>query len=73
MSVYDLLNNILYIKLIEQEKMNMAKRRVTQLALITLVTGCFFALSHTLFHYTTIAWNKAQLEDLAARNIVRTE
>ena len=51
----------------------MAKRRAMQLVLIVLITGSFLAVSQLLYHNITMVWNKAQLEDLAARNIIRAE
>jgi EAL domain-containing protein (putative c-di-GMP-specific phosphodiesterase class I) len=51
----------------------MRNRRAVQLALIVFVTGCFLAVSQLVYHNIIHMWNKGQLEDLAARSIIRTE
>ena len=51
----------------------MKKRYLVQLTVIGLVTISFMIGSHFLYHNIILAWNKHQLEDLAARSIIRTE
>ncbi len=51
----------------------MTKRRAIQFAMIALVAGSFFAVAHMVYYNIVQVWNKTQLEDLAARTILRTE
>ena len=51
----------------------MRKRHIEQLALIVLITVCFVGSAHFLSNNINMVLNKAQLRDLAARSIIRTE
>ena len=51
----------------------MNKRHLKQFALITAVAVSFFATSHVVYNNILEVWNKSQLEDLAARTVLRME
>jgi EAL domain-containing protein (putative c-di-GMP-specific phosphodiesterase class I) len=50
-----------------------SKRNILKTAIFVLVTLCFFAGAKMLYSNAIYVWNKAQLNDLAARSIIRTE
>ncbi len=51
----------------------MTKRHAIQFSLIILITVSFYAVTHLIYANIILAWNKSQIEDLAARTVLRTE
>ncbi|MCP4934492.1 MAG: cyclic diguanylate phosphodiesterase [bacterium] len=51
----------------------MTKRHAIQFSLILLITVSFITITHLIYANIILAWNKLQLEDLAARMVLRTE
>ena len=51
----------------------MINRQATQIALIAAVAGLFYAVSHLIYYNLNQGWNNTQLQDLAARSVLRTE